>query len=186
VAVKTITPPLWQYPAVKREAWRAVNLRSCPENGKRFGVEKQELSIAFLLHYLVVMQKNHRYPIGFFALYRDVFCLDAFVTDTTKSNAIGWQSAFRSFPGDSACLYSIRRRKPTMAINVCRNKPIGPGGGTRRLHHSPCRGLRRGRNRIDEGVKGGLLPGMVPPLSGLTYSCQRQLCSGCGCRVSGN
>jgi len=27
-------------------------------------------------------------------------------------------------------------------------------------------GLRRGRNRIDEGVKGGLLLGMVPPLSG--------------------
>jgi hypothetical protein len=27
-------------------------------------------------------------------------------------------------------------------------------------------GLRRGRNRIDEGVKGSLFLGMVPPLSG--------------------
>src|SRR5262245_34906493 len=41
---------------------------------------------------------------------------------------------------------------------------------------------RWGRNRIDEGVKGALLLGMVPPLSGQTHSCQRQLCSGCpGC-----
>ena len=38
--------------------------------------------------------------------------------------------------------------------------------------------FRRGRNRIDEGVKVALSPGMVPPLSGRTYSCQRQLCSG--------
>ena len=28
------------------------------------------------------------------------------------------------------------------------------------------RGLRRGRTRIDEGVKGVFFPGMVPPLSG--------------------
>ena len=27
-------------------------------------------------------------------------------------------------------------------------------------------GFRRGRNRIDEGVKGVFFPGMVPPLSG--------------------
>ncbi len=26
---------------------------------------------------------------------------------------------------------------PAMAINGYRNKPIGPGGGTRRLHHKP-------------------------------------------------
>src|SRR3954468_2264872 len=70
---------------------------------------------------------------------------------------------------------------PTMAINGRRNKPIGPGGSTRRLH--PCSLLarlpfhlagsvrpkgrtgrlhRRGRNRIDEGVKDVLLPEMVP------------------------
>src|SRR4051795_9217756 len=65
---------------------------------------------------------------------------------------------------------------PAMAINGRRNKPIGPGGSTRRLH--PCSLLarlpfhlagsvrpkgrtgrlhRRGRNRIDEGVKDVLL-----------------------------
>ena len=56
---------------------------------------------------------------------------------------------------------------PAMEINRRRNKPFGPGGGTRRLHQSPLRGgLRRGRNRIDEGVKGELFPGIVPPLSG--------------------
>jgi|SRR3954447_12025775 hypothetical protein len=70
---------------------------------------------------------------------------------------------------------------PAMAINGRRNKPIGPGGSTRRLH--PCSLLarlpfhlagsvrpkgrtgrlhRRGRNRIDEGVKDVLLPEMVP------------------------
>jgi len=70
---------------------------------------------------------------------------------------------------------------PAMAINGRRNKPIGPGGSTRRLH--PCSSLarlpfqvagsvrptgrtgelhRRGRNRIDEGVKDVLLPEMVP------------------------
>jgi len=27
------------------------------------------------------------------------------------------------------------RREPAMAINGRRNKPIGPGGSTRRLHH---------------------------------------------------
>ena len=57
---------------------------------------------------------------------------------------------------------------PAMEINCRRNKPFGPGGSTRRLHPSPpfIGGLRRGRNRIDEGVKGVFFPGMVPPLSG--------------------
>ena len=45
-----------------------------------------------------------------------------------------------------------------MAINARCNKPFGPGGSTRRLHQNPARsegfaGFRRGRNRIDEGVK---------------------------------
>ena len=63
--------------------------------------------------------------------------------------------------------------RPAMAINGYRNKPIGPGGGTRRLHHKPlmagCQAAGRrggfcwGRNRIDEGVKGTLSLGMVPP-----------------------
>jgi hypothetical protein len=76
------------------------------------------------------------------------------------------------------------RRKPTMAINCLRNKPFGPGGGTRRLHQGSVVRDRiarraakptdpwRGRNRIDEGVKVVLSPGMVPPLSGQPYSCQ--------------
>ena len=57
---------------------------------------------------------------------------------------------------------------PAMEINGRRNKPFGPGGSTRRLHPSPPqkRGFRRGRNRIDEGVKGVFFLGMVPPLSG--------------------
>src|SRR3984893_18535256 len=56
-------------------------------------------------------------------------------------------------------------RKPAMAINGRRNKPFGPGGGTRRLHQFSEDEVvlrLRGRNRIDEGVKGALLPGMVP------------------------
>ena len=60
---------------------------------------------------------------------------------------------------------------PAMEINDRRNKPFGPGGSTRRLHQNPtalCNrsGFRRGRNRIDEGVKGAFFLGMVPPLSG--------------------
>ncbi len=57
---------------------------------------------------------------------------------------------------------------PAMEINCRRNKPFGPGGSPRRLPPSPLPsgGFRRGRNRIDEGVKGELFPGIVPPLSG--------------------
>jgi hypothetical protein len=57
---------------------------------------------------------------------------------------------------------------PAMEINGRRNKPFGPGGSTRRLHQSPplLDGFRRGRTRIDEGVKGEFFLGMVPPLSG--------------------
>src|ERR1700693_3777170 len=89
----------------------------------------------------------------------------------------------RSFMGFLAALLSATicayiprcRRKPAMAINGRRNKPFGPGGGTRRLHQFRRTDdvLRlRGRNRIDEGVKGALLPGMVPALSGQIHSCQ--------------
>ena len=59
---------------------------------------------------------------------------------------------------------------PAMEINDRRNKPFGPGGSTRRLHQNPRArhrgGFRRGRNRIDEGVKGAFFLGMVPPISG--------------------
>ena len=39
-------------------------------------------------------------------------------------------------------LYSWCRRKPDMAINGRRNKPIGPGGSTRRLHHPGVSGQK--------------------------------------------
>ena len=72
------------------------------------------------------------------------------------------------------------------------NKPSGPGGSTRRLHQIPDFGS--GRVGVDCQVFGGEtgstqvvktcpVPGMVPPLSGHDYSCQRQLCSGQSCRL---
>jgi hypothetical protein len=92
------------------------------------------------------------------------------------------------FSSTNAAYIERCRGNPAMAINGRRNKPIGPGGSTRRLHQSPpvhendMHGFWRGRTRIDEGVKGALLLGMVPPLSGQNHSCKRQLCSGCsGC-----
>src|SRR5579871_188312 len=55
--------------------------------------------------------------------------------------------------------YIGRVGKPTMAINAAWHKRFGPGGGTRRLHHSlpllPERD-RWGRNRIDERGKGAV------------------------------
>jgi len=51
-----------------------------------------------------------------------------------------------------------------MAINGHRNKPIGPGGSTRHLHQfqgDPCHGGEIGSTK---GVKGVLLPEMVPSL----------------------
>ena len=41
-----------------------------------------------------------------------------------------------------------------------------PGASTKARHANGSGGLWRGRNRIDEGVKGSLFPGIVPPLSG--------------------
>ena len=43
-----------------------------------------------------------------------------------------------------------------------------PGASTQTQAPVAQRGLGWGRNRIDEGVKGVLLLGMVPPLSGQT------------------
>ena len=48
-----------------------------------------------------------------------------------------WSS--RAFPAVRMRLYWEGWRKPAMAINGRRNKPFGPGGGTRRLHPSPAR-----------------------------------------------
>ena len=62
----------------------------------------------------------------------------------------------RSFFGNLQRLYSVCRGDPAMAINGRRNKPIGPGAvpgaSTKPGEHR----FRRGRNRIDEGVKGVL------------------------------
>ncbi len=65
-----------------------------------------------------------------------------------------------------------------MAINGIRNKRIGPGGSTRRLHQIrfpafllPPHGAGRtagpawGRNRLDERLKASFSLGMVPPIS---------------------
>ena len=52
-----------------------------------------------------------------------------------------------------------------MEINGRRNKPFGPGASTQ-VPSTSDQELRRGRNRIDEGVKGVFFLGMVPPLSG--------------------
>jgi len=51
-----------------------------------------------------------------------------------------------------------------MAVAINHSDPGAvPGASTQA--HLPG-GLRRGRNRIDEGVKGVFFLGMVPPLSG--------------------
>src|ERR1041384_5488414 len=95
-------------------------------------------------------------------------------TTCRKRRQAAWGGRFRSFFINLQALYWGCRREPDMAINGRRNKPFGPGGSTRRLHPSPLPyppphagegkggGFRRGRNRIDEGVKGALLLGMVP------------------------
>ena len=61
-----------------------------------------------------------------------------------------------------------------MAVVINHSDPGAAPGASTKVHkaHDPARimpiesGLRRGRNRIDEGVKGSLFLGMVPPLSG--------------------
>ena len=71
-------------------------------------------------------------------------------------------------------LYSARRRKAAMAINGRRNKSFGPGGGTRRLHPSPpdTAGFGGGEIGSTGDLKDALSLGMIPPLSGQTYSCE--------------
>jgi len=53
---------------------------------------------------------------------------------------IAWASAARPpfyalFSATFRAYIENCRREPAMAINGRRNKPIGPGGSTRRLHH---------------------------------------------------
>src|SRR5262249_5717935 len=63
--------------------------------------------------------------------------------DRKEVGALGGRRASErpaaSFFVNHRSLYWVRRRKPAMAINGRRNKPIGPGGSTRRLHQSPLR-----------------------------------------------
>jgi len=52
-----------------------------------------------------------------------------------------------------------------MAVAINHSDPgAAPGASTKARRQA--RGFRRGRNRIDEGVKGVFFLGMVPPLSG--------------------
>ena len=52
-----------------------------------------------------------------------------------------------------------------MAVAINRSDPgAAPGASTKA--RSAQDGFRRGRNRIDEGVKGVFFLGMVPPISG--------------------
>ena len=82
---------------------------------------------------------------------------------------VGETAAARALSFRTFTPYIAGAGSPAMEINCRRNKPFGPGGSTRRLHPSPLLlegGFRRGRTRIDEGVKGEFFLGIVPPLSG--------------------
>src|SRR5262245_49464905 len=54
----------------------------------------------------------------------------------------------RSFFVNLPRLYSGCRGNPAMAINGRRNKPIGPGGSTRRLHQNPSQWMAFGGAEI--------------------------------------
>jgi hypothetical protein len=53
----------------------------------------------------------------------------------------------------------------TVAINHSDPGAV-PGASTKTRNQCLAGEFRRGRNRIDEGVKDEFFPGMVPPLSG--------------------
>ena len=55
-----------------------------------------------------------------------------------------------------------------MAVAINHSDPGAVPGASTKAHQraGPESGLRRGRTRIDEGVKGEFFLGMVPPLSG--------------------
>src|SRR5690606_32719667 len=56
-------------------------------------------------------------------------------------------------PGLRAYILGVRRN-PDYGHKRARNKRFVPGGGTRRLHQDPGVAGARGRNRIDERLKG--------------------------------
>ena len=53
-----------------------------------------------------------------------------------------------------------------MAVAINHSDPGAAPGASTKARFTRSGGLRRGRNRIDEGVKGEFFPGIVPPLSG--------------------
>ena len=53
-----------------------------------------------------------------------------------------------------------------MAVVINHSDPGAVPGASTKARNPVSGGLRRGRNSIDEGVKGSLFLGMVPPLSG--------------------
>ena len=68
-------------------------------------------------------------------------------------------------------LYWVRRGNPTMKINAAWHRRFGPGGGTRRLHHSPqtfAGGASGGDTGSTSVIKARFSSGMVPSLSGHT------------------
>src|SRR5262249_51582373 len=73
------------------------------------------------------------------------FCLGNARLDWTRRPTSDGQIESRPAVGpapalsrSAVCAYiGNRRREPAMAINGRRNKPIGPGGSTRRLHPRP-------------------------------------------------
>jgi hypothetical protein len=55
----------------------------------------------------------------------------------------GQHCRFHALFSSTLCAYIEKcRREPAMAINGRRNKPIGPGGSTRRLHHQGVSGQK--------------------------------------------
>ncbi len=61
--------------------------------------------------------------------------------DTARAPA-AWPACYRPaissgliFPTGHGTAILVTAGSPAMAINGYRNKPFGPGGGTRRLHH---------------------------------------------------
>ena len=53
-----------------------------------------------------------------------------------------------------------------MAVAINHSDPGAAPGASTQVPSTADQELRRGRNRIDEGVKGVFFLGMVPPLSG--------------------
>src|ERR1700730_16574609 len=68
----------------------------------------------------------------------------------------GYRSINLFFAAMTAYIES-RRRKSTMAINSLRNKPLGPGGSTRRLHQGSAKQISASERLKSESglIRGG-------------------------------